>query len=201
MEDVSAQLKHLQAERMRLEKQARSKEKTGQLWRERAWCVVTIAFCRVPTAGEEISKAVLRKYGDCIDMDVAQCTSEMEKRFLETPVDKLAQWLDWEADIPEAELLEPSVSWKKLACSHGYAPRTAYREYRHRPSSSGRNVALCPSRIAANLTPAHRRTDLPIEVQAQRNGCRDSDSAGAWPWADCQGKNCCRLRFLCRTLK
>ena len=106
MEDVSAQLKHLQAERRRLEKQARSKEKTGQLWRERAWCVVTIAFCHVPTAGEEISKAVLRKYGDCIDMDVAQCTSETEKRFLETPVDKLAQWLDWEADIPEAELLE-----------------------------------------------------------------------------------------------
>ena len=109
MEDVSAQLKHLQAERRRLEKQVRSKEKTGQLRRERAWRVATIAFCHVPTAGEEISKAVLRKYGDCIDMDVAQCTSEMEKRFLETPVDKLAQWLDWEADR-KRNFWKPSVS-------------------------------------------------------------------------------------------
>ena len=41
-----------------------------------------------------------------MDVDVAECTLEMEKRFLDTPVDKLAQWLDWTGDTPQAELME-----------------------------------------------------------------------------------------------
>ena len=35
-----------------------------------------------------------------MDEDVATCTHEIETRFLETPVDTLAQWLDWSEDIP-----------------------------------------------------------------------------------------------------
>ena len=41
-----------------------------------------------------------------MDVDVAECTLQIEKRFLETPVDKLAQWLDWTGDTPQAELME-----------------------------------------------------------------------------------------------
>ena len=77
-----------------MQKQAWDKEKTRRGWRERAWRVATIAFCHVPTAGEAIATAVLRRYRACMDVDVAECTLEIEKRFLETPVDKLAQWPD-----------------------------------------------------------------------------------------------------------
>ena len=41
-----------------------------------------------------------------MDVDVADCTLEIEKRFLETPVDKLAEWLDWTGDTLQAELME-----------------------------------------------------------------------------------------------
>ena len=95
MEQVSAKLARLQAERRRLQKQAWHKEKTSRGRRERAWRVATIAFCHVPTAGEAIATAVLRIYGACMDVDIAECTLGIEKRFLETPVEKLAEWLDW----------------------------------------------------------------------------------------------------------
>ena len=91
MEQVSAKLARLQAERRRLQKQAWHKEKTSRGRRERAWRVATIAFCHVPTAGEAIVAAVLRKYGGCIGVDVAECALEIEARLLEAPVDKLAQ--------------------------------------------------------------------------------------------------------------
>ena len=131
MEQVSAELARVQAERRRLQKLTWDKEKTRRLRRERAWRVATIAFCHVPTAGEGIATAVLRKYGVCIEMDVAECTLEIEKRFLETPVDKLAQWLDWTADTPQAELEEARrlveevrlLSWVQAqSCTQGVSP-------------------------------------------------------------------------------
>ena len=106
MEQVSAKLARLQAERRRLQKQVWHTGKTSRGRRERAWRVATIAFCHVPTAGEAIATAVLRIYGACMDVDIAECTLGIEKRFLETPVDKLAQWLDRTGDTLQAELME-----------------------------------------------------------------------------------------------
>ena len=74
MEQVSAKLARLQAERRRRQKQARDKEQTRRGRRERAWRVATIALCQVPTAGEAIATAVQRRYKICMDVDVAECT-------------------------------------------------------------------------------------------------------------------------------
>ena len=41
-----------------------------------------------------------------MDVNVAECTLEIQKRFLETPVDKLAEWLEWTGDTLQAELME-----------------------------------------------------------------------------------------------
>ena len=106
MQQVTAQLAHVQAERRRLEKQLRKQERTRCLRRDRAWRVASIAFCHVPTAGQALSAAILRKYADCIDMSVDECVMEIERRFLEARVDDLAQWLEWTADASPAELLE-----------------------------------------------------------------------------------------------
>ena len=106
MEQVTAELAHVQAERRRLEKHFRKQERRRCLRRDRAWRVASIAFCHVPTAGQAISTAILRKYGDCIDMGVDECAMEIERRFLEARVDDLARWLEWTADVPPAELLE-----------------------------------------------------------------------------------------------
>ena len=74
---------------------------------------------------------MLRKYGDCIGVDVAECTFEIEKRFLETPVDKLAQWLDWTGDTQQAELMDAKrlvedvslLSWvQSKNCTQGVSP-------------------------------------------------------------------------------
>ena len=74
MEQVSAELARLQAERRRLQKQAWDKGKTRRGRRERAWRVATIALCHVPIAGEGVATAVQRRYIFCMDVDVAECT-------------------------------------------------------------------------------------------------------------------------------
>ena len=106
MEAISARLAHAGAERKRLERTVRERGRRLRLRRERALRVATIAFCHVPTAGVEVSRALLWGYDDCLNMDLDACSLEIEKRFLATPVQKLAQCLDWEADLPEAEVLE-----------------------------------------------------------------------------------------------
>ena len=172
-----------------MENSARKREQTRRLGRERAWRVATIAFCHVPSAGEELSKAALREYEDCLDMDVAECTLEIEKRFLETPVDTLAEWLDWTVAVPRAELVEAKRLVEEARLLAWVHAQNDVQGVSPPPSSSGRHVALCPSRIAASLTPEHHYTN-PLEVQVQRNGCSDSDSAGAWPCVACRRKTC-----------
>ena len=41
-----------------------------------------------------------------MDDGVDTCTREIEDRFLKTPVDVLAQWLDWSGDVPRGTLAE-----------------------------------------------------------------------------------------------
>ena len=106
MEQVTAQLAHVQAERRRLEKHFRKQERTRCSRRDCAWRVASIAFCHVPTTGQAISAAILRKYADCIDMSVDECVMQIERRFLEARVDDLARWLEWIADASPAQLLE-----------------------------------------------------------------------------------------------
>ena len=66
-----------------------------------------------------------------MDVDVHEFTLELEKWFLETPVDTLAQWLDWTGDTVQAELMEAKrfvdevrlLSWvQSQNCIQGVSP-------------------------------------------------------------------------------
>lgn len=102
MEDITAELARVTDERRRLQRQAQKERARQSKQRELALLAATIAFCHEPTAGHTIAEATLRKHARVIGGDVAACAREIETRFLETPVDLLAQWLDWSDDIPRA---------------------------------------------------------------------------------------------------
>ena len=99
MEEVAAELARNSAELTRRQRQAQRERATLRKQREHALLTATIAFCHEPSAGPTIAAATLRKYARAIDKDVDALTREIETRFLETPLDTLAQWLDW-SDTP-----------------------------------------------------------------------------------------------------
>ena len=99
MEEVAAELARNTAELTRRQRQAQKERARRRKQREHALLTATIAFCHEPTAGPTIAAATLRKYTEAMDEDVDALTREIETRFLELPVDTLAQWLDW-SDIP-----------------------------------------------------------------------------------------------------
>ena len=100
MQEISAELARVNAECRRLQRQAQKKRSRRHKQREHALLTATVTFCHEPSAGPTIAKATLRKYARVMEEDVANCTHEIETRFLETPVDTLAQWLDWSEGIP-----------------------------------------------------------------------------------------------------
>ena len=102
MEDVTAELARVTNECRRLQRQAQKERARQSRQRELALLAATIAFCHEPTAGRTIAEATLRKHARVVGGDVAACVREIETRFLGTPVDLLAQWLDWSDDIPRA---------------------------------------------------------------------------------------------------
>ena len=106
MQEISAELARVTAERTRLQRQAQKERARRRKQREHAFLTATIVFCLEPIAGPTIAEATLRKYARVMDHDVATCTREIEGRFLRTPVDVLAQWLDWSGDIPRGTLAE-----------------------------------------------------------------------------------------------
>ena len=95
MEEVAAELARNTAELTRRQRQAQKERTRRRKQREHALLTATIAFCHEPTAGPTIAGAILRKYTRAMDEDVDALTREVETRFLETPVDTLAEWLDW----------------------------------------------------------------------------------------------------------
>ena len=99
MEEVAAELSRNTAELTRRQRQAQKERARRRKQREHALLAATIAFCHEPTAGPSIAAATMRKYPGAMDEDVDTLTREIETRFLGTPVDTLAQWLDW-SDIP-----------------------------------------------------------------------------------------------------
>ena len=99
MEEIAAALARNSAELTRRQRQAQKERARRRKQREHAFLTATIAFSHEPTAGPSIAAATLRKYPGAMDEDVDTLTREIETRFLDTPVDTLAQWLDW-SDIP-----------------------------------------------------------------------------------------------------
>ena len=99
MEDVAAELARTTAELKSKQRQAQKERAKLRKQREHTLLTATVAYCHEPTAGPTIAAATLRKYARAIGEDVDALTREIETRFLETPVDTLAQWLDW-SDIP-----------------------------------------------------------------------------------------------------
>ena len=94
MQEISAELARVTAERTRLQRQAQKERYRRHKQREHTFLIATIAFCHEPTAGPTIAEATLRKYARLMEENVATCAHEIENRFLMTSVDTLAQWLD-----------------------------------------------------------------------------------------------------------
>ena len=106
MEALSAEIARVSAERRRMLKQASAQESRRRTRREHALRVATLAFCHEPTAGATIATATLRKYKNVFEGTIADCTRDIEGRFLTTPVDQLAEWLEWTGDLSKGEVLE-----------------------------------------------------------------------------------------------
>ena len=131
MDELRAELARVTAERRRLQRQALAKATRLQGRRERALRAGTMAFCHAPAAGKIIATAILRKRENCMGLTVSDCAAELERRFLITPVETLAQWLDWEGDVPAQEMLEAKrwveeirlLSWvESQNCTQGVSP-------------------------------------------------------------------------------
>ena len=102
MQEISAELARVTVEHKRLQRQAQKERSRRHKQQEHAFLTATVAFCHEPTAGPTIAEATLRKYPKVMDEDVANFIHKITTRFLETPVDTLAQWLDWSEDLPRA---------------------------------------------------------------------------------------------------
>ena len=96
MEEIAAALARNTAELKCRQKQAQKDRAKGRKKREHALRIATMAFSHEPTAGPAIAAATLRKYPNVMEESVETLTRSIENRFLETPVDTLAQWLDWD---------------------------------------------------------------------------------------------------------
>ena len=96
MEEVAAALARNTAELKCRQKQAQKDRAKRRNKREQALLVATMAFSHEPTAGPAIAAATLRKYPNVMEENLETLTRIIETRFLETPVDTLAQWLDWD---------------------------------------------------------------------------------------------------------
>ena len=175
--DIPAELARVSAERDRLQRQAQKERSRRKKQREHAILTATIASCHEPTTEPTIAEATLRRYARAMDEQVADLTHEIETRFLRTPAETLAQWLDWSEDIPrtvraEAQrLVEDArlLRWiGEQNCAQGVVPP---------PNSYGKNGARWPS-----ITTTARGKALPcgdqLAVLQRRNGCNDFDSAG-----------------------
>ena len=144
MQELAAELARVTDERRRLQRQAHKDRARHNKQRERALLVATIAFCHEPTAGHIFAEATLRKYARVFGEDVAKCTTEIEDRFLKTPVDTLAQWLDWSEDMPRGARAEAQRLVEDARCCAGWESRTARRESRLHPNLFGRSGAPWP---------------------------------------------------------
>ena len=96
MEEIAAALARNNAELKRRQKQAQKDRTKRRNRREHALLIATMAFPHEPTAGPAIAAGTLRKYPNVMEESVETLTRIIENRFLETPVDTLAQWLDWD---------------------------------------------------------------------------------------------------------
>ena len=106
MEELAADLARVSAERARLQRQVQKQRARERRQREQALQAATIAFCHEPSAAATLARATLRRCAACLDADVDGCAREIEDRFLQTPVDVLAQWLDWSGDVPPPVMAE-----------------------------------------------------------------------------------------------
>ena len=100
MEGGNAELARVTAEVKRRQRQEQKERARLPKQREHVLVTATIAFTHGPPAGSTIAAATLRKYAGALGEDEDACILEHGNRFLATPVDTLAQWLDCSEDIP-----------------------------------------------------------------------------------------------------
>ena len=124
-----------------------------------------------------IAEATLWKTARVLNLDVANCMHEMETRFLQTPVDTLAKWLDWSEDIrksvrTEAKRLIEDVRLLRIGVrAEQRARRCASTEVRigtRRPSAS----------IIEATKPAAQPGGLQPAPPQPKSGCTDREDLG-----------------------
>jgi hypothetical protein len=131
MEQLKLELARVTQERRRLQRQASSRMCRSVARREHAVLVATVAFCHVPSAGETIAVAMQHRFKHILWEDVVSCTREIEDRFLQTSVDELGQWLEWQGALTRKTITEAKrlvedtrlhVWISNQNCAQGVAP-------------------------------------------------------------------------------
>ena len=211
MQELAAELARVADERRRLQRLAQKARARHSKQREHALLVATIAFCHEPTYGHVFAAATLRKYPRHFEESVAQCTAEIEDRFLKTPVETLAQWLDWSEDMPpgaraeaqrlleDARLLRwvgdqnsaqgvappPQFVWEKrcsLAIDCQHGERSAAASWRPARSAAAKKW-LQRFRRRWNLTLGRLPTQdiLPVETMQAKVRSQKKKKHGSFP--------------------
>ena len=193
MEEVAAEFARTRAELTRRQRQAQKERARRRKQREHALLTATIAFCHEPAAGPVIAAATLRKYTEAIDEEVDALTRDIETRFLETPVNTLAQWLEW-SDMPrpvqcqaqrlveETRLLQ-WIGQQNSAQGDAPAPQFLAEEavcFGHRPE-------LWPPEVRIFGAPGQKRC-------GRENGSNAFESAATCASAVCLPRRSCRRR-------
>ena len=103
LQRVQEALAAVQQQKRRMLKAMRRKDSTIMQRRQRAWKVAIVSFCHMPEQSQKLAEAILRSYADSFTMSDREFITELERRFLATPVEQLANWLDWQTDLLKAE--------------------------------------------------------------------------------------------------
>ena len=96
METIREQLQKTTARCRSLDKCLRLQHSRLQARVERVWTIGTIVLCHAPDDGQQIVMALKQKYAEILPACPSDCLIEIEKRYLETSVEQLAEWLQWE---------------------------------------------------------------------------------------------------------
>ena len=144
MQALAAELSRVTAERTRLQRLAQKARSRQHKQREHAFLAAAIAYCHEPTAVSALAEATLRKYSRVVHEDITSCTREIEDLFLRTPVDTLAEWLDWSDNIPRGARAEAQRLLEDARLLRWVGEQNSAQGVAPPPNSSGRSDA--PSR-------------------------------------------------------
>ena len=102
-ENLTKALNALQHQKYHLSRSLQKVKKSQSLRALRAWHIASVAFCHHPEHGENIATQILRRYSDCFNIQTKDFVTQLQKRFLDTTVDQLVNWLEWKTGLTRRE--------------------------------------------------------------------------------------------------